>query len=134
MPFIQMIYSSRPVDFSAALLDDILASARRNNRNEQITGSLICRSDLYVQMLEGPRFAVTSTFGRILDDARHTEVAILYSHTIEKRMFEGWDMRDDPPRDWMWSMAAIQAGVTAHVTAQEVLAVFERLADEIRVH
>ena len=51
---IQLIYSSRPFGFDEATLNGILMFARRNNPREAITGALICRHDLYLQLLEGP--------------------------------------------------------------------------------
>ena len=54
MGLTQLIYTSRPFGFEAETLDDILISARRHNREDGITGALICRADLFLQLLEGP--------------------------------------------------------------------------------
>ena len=40
------------------MLAGILSSARRNNPRDGITGALICRDDLFLQLLEGPEAAV----------------------------------------------------------------------------
>ena len=126
----QIIYTSMPISYTPETLNTILTSARKNNRSAGITGALIHRQDLFVQMLEGSRFAVSNVFARILQDKRHTEVAVLYAGDTAARLFPSWDMRADAPRDWMWSMADVQAGVIEHVTAVEVMAVFRRLASE----
>ena len=130
MQLMQLIYTSRPFGFEASVLDDILISARRNNRRDGITGALICRADLFVQLLEGPRAAVTGAFGRILGDDRHLEVALVHASDVEERQFAAWDMRDDPPRSWMWSQAEVRAGAARQATAAEMRAVFTRLAAE----
>ena len=54
MPITQIIYASRPFGFDAALLAGILMDARRCNARDGITGALICRDDLFLQLLEGP--------------------------------------------------------------------------------
>ena len=60
MSLIQLIYPSTPFGFDNPTLNNILSVARRNNARDGISGALICRADLYLQMLEGPRSAVTA--------------------------------------------------------------------------
>jgi hypothetical protein len=67
----QLIYTSRPFGFDDLALMNILLVSRHNNERDNISGSLICREDMYLQMLEGPRAAVTAAFERILRDGRH---------------------------------------------------------------
>ena len=128
----QLIYISRPFGFDGGALDDILLTARRNNRRHGITGALICRADLYMQLLEGPRVAVTETFGRILRDDRHIEIGLLWCAEATSRLFADWDMRDDPAQSWMWSREAVRAGAADRATAAEARAVFDKLALEAR--
>ena len=59
---IQLIYSSKPFGFDEATLSEILLTARRNNERDGITGALICRRDLYLQLLEGPQAAVEARY------------------------------------------------------------------------
>jgi hypothetical protein len=130
MPMMQLIYTSRPFGFDGGVLDDILISARRHNRVNAITGALICRADLFMQILEGPRDAVTATFARILLDDRHLDVALICSGDIRERLFPDWDMRDDPPRSWMWTRADVAAGAARLASMDEVRGIFARLAAE----
>jgi hypothetical protein len=132
MTLTQLIYTSRPFGFDELTLDDILMSARTHNRKDGITGALICRADLYMQLLEGPRAAVTATFSRILRDERHMDVALVWCGEVEQRLFPDWDMRDDPPRSWMWSRAEVGAGAARVATVDAVRAIFARLAAEPR--
>ena len=69
-----IIYASRPFGFDDAVLKSILLSSRTNNAKSNVTGALICRSDLYLQILEGPEDAVDQTFQRIERDDRHLEI------------------------------------------------------------
>ncbi|WP_209443136.1 BLUF domain-containing protein [Falsiroseomonas frigidaquae] len=127
----QLIYASRPFGFSGEILDDILMAARRNNKRDGLTGALICRADLFLQMLEGPRDKVTATFGRILRDDRHLEVSLVWSGDAPARLFGEWDMLDDPARSWMWSREDVRAGAMVRASAAEARAVFDRVAEEV---
>lgn len=126
----QLYYASTPFGFTNPLLNQILSASRRNNARNDITGALICRADLYLQVLEGPRNAVTATFQRILADDRHYDVALISSGDVAERMFPQWHMRDDPARSWMWTQAEVTDGAIDAASAEDVRAVFARLLRE----
>jgi hypothetical protein len=131
MSLTQIIYASRPFGFDVSVLDDILTTSRVNNARDDITGTLICRGDMYLQLIEGPRLAIADTYTRICGDDRHVEVSLLLSHTVSERLFPRWAMRDDPPRSWMWTQEQVAAGAIQNTSAADVLAIFERLAAEV---
>jgi hypothetical protein len=126
----QLIYASRPFGYDELMLAGILATARRNNARDGITGALICREDLFVQLLEGGRDVVTSTFARILRDDRHVDVVNLWSGDNDKRLFPAWSMRHDPARSWMWTMEQVAQGAVGNASTQEICGIFARLAKE----
>ncbi len=128
---IQLIYSSRPFGFDEAALNGILMTARRNNPRDGITGALICRHDLYLQLLEGPRAAVEARYQSIRRDDRHLEVVERFSRPAEERLFPNWAMRDDPARSWMWSAEAVHQGALDRAAPADFIAVFTRLAAEL---
>lgn len=128
MRVLQLIYASRPFGFDGAALEDILAVARHRNARDDITGALICRHDLFLQLLEGPRARVTATFGRILRDDRHVEVSLLWCGDAAERLFPDWSMRDDPVQSWMWNREALLEGAVANATAEECRQIFVRLS------
>jgi hypothetical protein len=130
MSLMQLIYASTPFGFSNPILNSVLSTARRNNLRDGITGALICRGDLYLQMLEGPRNAVTKTFERILRDDRHLDVMLISSVDIETRLFPNWAMRDDPATSWMWSQDQVSKGAVDAASADDVRGVFARLVSE----
>ena len=130
MSLMQLIYASTPFGFDNPTLNSILSASRRNNERDDITGALICRADLYLQLLEGPRSAVTSTFHRILGDDRHLNVSLISCADIQTRLFPKWRMRDDPARSWMWTQDQISDGALDAASATDVKAVFERLIRE----
>jgi hypothetical protein len=128
---IQLIYSSKPFGFDEAALNGILMIARWNNPRDAITGALICRQDLYLQLLEGPQAAVDARYGSIALDDRHVEVVKRVSRQITERMFPKWAMRDDPARSWMWTAREIEEGALDRATPDEFIKIFSRLAAEL---
>jgi len=128
MSLIQLVYTSRPFGFDDARLASILTEARRCNARDNITGALIVREDLYLQMLEGPEDAVEATYNRIKTDDRHVEVTLLVRRSANTRLFPDWSMRDDPADSWMWSRDQVRAGALAQATEDEALGIFKRLA------
>jgi hypothetical protein len=130
MPLIQLIYASRPFGFDESALAGILIDARRCNERDGITGALICRQDLYLQLLEGPQEAVEAAYHRIEKDNRHLELRLLCRRAITERLFPDWAMRDDPARSWMWTMDQVAGGAIAAATEAEAVGIFERLARE----
>ena len=130
MPLIQLTYASRPFGFDGPTLAGILLDARRCNDRDGVTGALICRDDLYLQMLEGHQEAVEATYRRIARDDRHIEVRPMSRRAIAEsgRLFARWAMRDDPAQSWVWSRADLDSGALKAATEAEVVAIFERLA------
>jgi hypothetical protein len=126
----QLVYVSRPFGYDDLTLTGILGQARQNNSRNGITGALICREDIFMQMLEGRRDVVTSTFSRILRDDRHVDVVNLLSSDIESRLFPDWSMRHDPVRSWMWTREELANGAIGRASDRDIRAIFERLAKE----
>ncbi len=129
MSLLQLTYASRPFGFDAAGLAGILLDARRCNERDGITGALICRDDLYLQLLEGPEAAVEAAYVRIRRDDRHIEVRPLTRRVLpdDGRMFGAWAMRDDPADSMLWTRDDVYDGAAERATEAEVLAIFERV-------
>ncbi len=130
MPLIQITYASRSFGYDSSIIAGILLDARRCNMRDAITGTLICRQDLYLQLLEGPEEAVEAAYRRIQRDDRHLEVRRLTKGPITSRLFPEWAMRHDPVRSWMWTRDQVEAGAPDEATPAEIIAIFERLAAE----
>lgn len=130
MSLTQIVYYSKPFGFDASVLDDILTVSRARNSRDDITGTLICRGDMYLQLIEGPDAAIQTTYQRIEADDRHLEINLVVSRLVTDRLFPKWAMRDDPARSWMWSQQEVAAGAIAAATPPQILAIFERLASE----
>ncbi len=128
MPLLQLIYASHPFGFDSATLSAILLDARRCNARDDITGMLICRGDLFLQLLEGPAEAVEATCKRIMADDRHVDMRVLSRETVNERLFPQWSMRDDPAQSWLWTKDEVEAGKLDAAPPAEIQAVFQRLA------
>ena len=126
-----LIYSSRPFGFDQNTLNGILVTSIDNNKKGRITGALICRSDLYLQYLEGPTETIDETFDKIKRDDRHVEVKILKEGMNSERLFPRWAMRDDPVRSWMWSREEVDKGALDTIDAEEAFSIFARHSKEL---
>ena len=103
-----------------------MISSVNNNQRDQITGALICRSDLYLQYLEGPTERIDETFNKIKHDDRHVEVQVLKEGVHAERLFPKWAMRDDPVRSWMWSREEVDSGALNSISSSDALNIFKR--------
>jgi hypothetical protein len=130
MNLVQLIYISEPFGFDEAMLGGILVQARRNNPALGITGCLVCRQDMYLQLLEGEAETIEALYGRIAKDDRHLAVELLARTPATTRMFPDWAMRDDPARSWLWSADELARGAAQKATTQELQAIFGRIANE----
>lgn len=128
MTITQLIYYSQPFGFDDSMLNGILLQARRNNARDGLTGALVVRRDLYLQLLEGPEAAVQATFARIKRDNRHLAVKVLSCAPAELRLFPDWTMRDDPAQSWLWSEAEVGDGALDRADIAALRDVFARVA------
>ncbi len=130
MSILQLTYASQPFGFDESILAGILLDARHCNTRDGITGALIARRDLFLQLLEGPAEAVNAAYMRIARDDRHVDVRRLTCRQTDTRLFPDWAMRDDPVRSWMWSADAVADGALHRASESEIIGVFERLRSE----
>lgn len=129
---IQLIYSSRPFGYDEATLSGILLDARRANPRDGITGALICRRDIYLQLLEGPSNAVQAAYGRIRRDDRHIDLCLHLSDSVPHRLFDAWDMLHDPARSLIWPPENLSDETRETLHPAEVRRVFEDLARSVQ--
>ena len=133
MKLMQLVYCSQPFGYSLEILSAILVASRANNRKHDISGALICRSDIFLQLLEGPEQQVKNTYNAIQNDDRHVNVYNLINRPVEKRLFPAWAMKDDPVKTWMWSREAVSNGIVKSLSEVEVEDVFLKLSKEATI-
>nr|WP_298930901.1 BLUF domain-containing protein [uncultured Erythrobacter sp.] len=125
----QLIYASQPFGFDSSMLAGILLQARRNNSAKDITGALVCRADLYLQLIEGPADKIDALFGEIAADDRHTNVRVVFSGPVEARLFPDWAMLDDQMPTLTWSAEDVANGAVEDAQPAQVRSIFEAIAE-----
>lgn len=125
---LQLIYSSRPFGYDLNMLAAILATSRQRNTRDDITGALICRSDIFLQLLEGPRALVTATYARIRADDRHLDIVKHVAVDVEERLFPDWAMKHDPAESWLFSPQELHDGALNAASQSDIRAIFARSA------
>lgn len=132
MNIYRLIYKSKPFGYDQATLNGILSDAINHNSKNNITGALICRDDIYLQLLEGPENEVNLTFEKISNDDRHLEIELLLKEYCNKRIFPGWHMKDDPARTWFWNKEEVNSGIFNKMSRIKIVEVFEKIANQIK--
>jgi hypothetical protein len=122
--------STAQAELTEDSVQTILASSRRNNRREGITGLLISDGTRFLQALEGDEAAVTAAYARIKADPRHRAAVILTSKAVTERQFGFWDMAftgfADVPTDASLSVAVDR--LVSEVKDPNVRALFSSFA------
>ena len=92
MSLFQLTYISSVTPGSDPDVNQILATSRRNNDRDGLSGLLISDGKRFLQALEGEKEAISRTFDRIKADPRHRAVVTLSSREIAERQFGQWAM------------------------------------------
>ncbi len=89
-----VVYCSRATaGVDDAELQRIIATARRSNARQGITGMLVFGSGIFFQWLEGPRDNVTALMALLRADPRHENIIELSAEEdVGERVFPDWDM------------------------------------------
>lgn len=90
----QIIYARtvNPKFFGKDEIKKILNKARVFNSSQAISGILLFRSEIFIQLLEGDKEKVKALYEKIKQDPRHsnvTDIAVIEGGT---RIFTDWDM------------------------------------------
>lgn len=73
-------------------INDILDKARKKNPELDLTGMLVYRDEMFIQLLEGPVDNVNMLYGTIGMDKRHSNVSVIVNQESEERLFPDWTM------------------------------------------
>ncbi len=88
----QLLYaSSTSRDLPHAMLEDILAVARRNNAQLGVTGMLLHIDGGFMQVLEGEAAVLRPLYDRIAADKRHWQAHVIFDRAAP-RIFGNWTM------------------------------------------
>ncbi|WP_452661216.1 BLUF domain-containing protein [Sphingomonas hankookensis] len=88
----QLLYVSSKPPQQEVSVAHILMASRRNNDAAGVTGLLYTDGIRFLQVLEGERATVTTTFDRIKADPRHQAIVVLSDREVDEREFGKWAM------------------------------------------
>ena len=128
----RVVYVSEKTDVSDTTLKDIIASSKKNNPEEDVTGCLLSGSNTFLQLLEGPEDFIDRLYSKISTDNRHENVITLCDEKIDKRLFLSWSMKLAPFENMEWSNKDFNSGNFLNITSEEALNVFVRLNEHTR--
>jgi hypothetical protein len=87
------VYVSSAVElFSPEQLESLLKVSRENNQRLNLTGMLLYKDGNFMQLLEGPKAAVTQLMTKIHQDPRHHGMMTLLQQERDQREFPEWSM------------------------------------------
>lgn len=78
--------------FPQVELERLLADARAQNRQAQVTGILLYADGNFMQLLEGSEAALDAVMQRVRRSRRHSGIMTLLREPIAQREFGDWDM------------------------------------------
>jgi len=88
----RQIYASHRVESVPTDIDDLLKTAVENNARDHITGVLWTDGNMFIQVLEGERWKISTTYHKIAIDPRHEQIELISCGAVDRRLFEEWSM------------------------------------------
>jgi hypothetical protein len=71
-------------------LGQIMATARKSNKQNHLTGLLWTDGVQFAQVIEGEEEPISELLERLMDDPRHKNLDVLMFANVEKREFDDW--------------------------------------------
>ncbi|MFN3226247.1 MAG: BLUF domain-containing protein [Hyphomicrobiales bacterium] len=91
MPLYTITYISRAPEVRGEqrriFLGNLVKQADKNNIPQGVSGCLIHVDDYFIQVMEGPRAALSTTYNRIAQDERHHEINLVHAGPAVTRQF-----------------------------------------------
>jgi hypothetical protein len=90
----QLFYvSSARNDLSYEDILHIVEKAREYNSAQEITGVLLYKGGIFLQLLEGEKSALRKVFEeKIKPDAKHSNIIEIFDLPAKERLFQDWSM------------------------------------------
>jgi hypothetical protein len=107
----RVVYVSEKTNASDNTLKDIIASSKKNNPEEDVTGCLLSGSNSFLQLLEGPADFIDTLYSKISKDNRHENVVTLCDEKIDERLFSSWSMKLAPFEIWSGPMEILTLAI-----------------------
>jgi hypothetical protein len=89
----RIIYISSSQEYlNGEKIEMLLGQSRKYNLENKISGILIYIEGDFLQVIEGPKFAILDLFESIKKDSRHKRIMTIVNTEIKKRSFPKWNM------------------------------------------
>lgn len=92
----QLVYISYANDYfmqdEDSNIDDIINTAIEFNKSRGVTGILLHRKGIFLQLLEGDKENVLQLYGLIASDFRHGNIKTILKQYTNERIFKEWSM------------------------------------------
>lgn len=115
-------------------IQDILATAHRNNPSVGVTGALLYSGGYFCQVIEGPEEVLEDLFESIQMDGRHGDVTVLHFEPIEARGFSDWAMAlagiEDQMRFDIDGVLASKDDLKMKETGRDLVSVLEQMVKQ----
>ena len=103
-----------------------MSDARDGNARQNVSGVLIYKDEVFLQVLEGEHDVLERLIRNITADRRHGDVKIISDDAIDKRDFDAWHMAYLTPSE---ADLARWAGLEGTIGVTEMLAHVRRSGD-----
>lgn len=87
--------SSFAYDMSDDEIEELARQAAKKNAENDITGVLMAKGEVFFQIIEGPEENIDKLFTNLLKDPRHEKIITLGIQVGDlKRLFPNWHMKE----------------------------------------
>ena len=87
--------SSFAKDMSDDEIEELARQAAKNNAENDITGVLMAKGEVFFQIIEGPEENIDRLFTNLLKDPRHEKIITLGIQVGDlQRLFPNWHMKE----------------------------------------
>jgi uncharacterized Fe-S cluster-containing MiaB family protein len=90
--YVSNLSSDIPIESANQVIDAILSKANAYNPTRGLTGVLLFRAGIFLQLLEGPEAEVRTLFERIKKDPRNQNITEILAQPTQSRIFDQWSM------------------------------------------
>ena len=70
----------------------MLMKAKRKNKRLKITGCIVYADNKFIQLIQGPKDAITDLYKEIKADKRHFKIITLLEQSTEQKIWSDWSM------------------------------------------
>lgn len=89
----QILYVSKATEqLDSKTINDIVSAANVYNSRNNISGILMFRAGIFLQLLEGEKSQIEALFAKIEKDPRHSNIVRIFSIEENERLFPIWAM------------------------------------------